>query len=158
MPDPYSILIVGVGNTFRSDDGAGLEVARRLRDRLPDGVEVVEGIGDGTDLLRLWDGRKKVYIVDALHADLSAGEIRRFDLPGERLPAEYASIQSTHSFNIADAVELADTLAALPDSLTIFGIQGAVFSTGTEMSEDVMKAVKQVVDAILIEIDEIDTV
>ena len=155
MSESNSILIIGAGNFYRSDDGAGLAVARRLREAVLPDVEVVEGIGDGTDLLRLWCGYDRVYIVDAIHAGVPAGEVRRYDLPEQTLPTELASNQSTHSFNIAEAIELADALASMPDILTIFGIQGKDFSTGTKLSGEVERAVELVVDTILREIGDV---
>ncbi len=45
------ILIAGVGNIFKGDDGFGVEVARRLaQSRLPDGVKVVDFGIRGIDL------------------------------------------------------------------------------------------------------------
>ena len=35
------MMVIGVGNEFRRDDGAGLAVVARLRDRVPPGVELV---------------------------------------------------------------------------------------------------------------------
>jgi len=37
-------VVVGVGNPYRGDDGAGLAVAERLRGRLPDGVDDERGV------------------------------------------------------------------------------------------------------------------
>jgi hydrogenase maturation protease len=35
------MMVIGVGNEFRRDDGAGLAVVARLHDRVPPGVEMV---------------------------------------------------------------------------------------------------------------------
>ena len=34
-------IVIGVGNAFRGDDAAGREVAKRVRERVPDELEVV---------------------------------------------------------------------------------------------------------------------
>ena len=44
------VVVVGVGNALRGDDGAGLAVARRLRERAPTagvGIRALEGRGSG---------------------------------------------------------------------------------------------------------------
>ena len=62
------ILVAGIGNVFRTDDGFGCEVVRRLAGRTwPDGVRVVDygirGLHLAYDLLEPWDA---LVIVDAL--------------------------------------------------------------------------------------------
>jgi hydrogenase maturation protease len=62
------ILVAGIGNVFRTDDGFGCEVAGRLAAHSwPDGVRVVDygirGLHLAYDLLEHWDA---VVMVDAL--------------------------------------------------------------------------------------------
>jgi len=48
MASPHSrFLIIGVGNEYRCDDGAGLIVARRLKQQTRDDVTVLEQSGEG---------------------------------------------------------------------------------------------------------------
>jgi len=60
------ILVAGVGNVFLSDDGFGVEVARRLAGRtLPAGVEVADvGIAGMHLAYRLLDGYRALILVD----------------------------------------------------------------------------------------------
>ena len=51
-----SIVVIGVGNEYRSDDGAGIAVARRLRMLFPTGVTVLEESGEGAALIEAWKG------------------------------------------------------------------------------------------------------
>ena len=62
------VLVAGIGNVFRSDDGFGPEVARRLSALAwPDGVQVVDygirGLHLAYDLLVHWD---VLFLIDAL--------------------------------------------------------------------------------------------
>ena len=50
-------VVVGVGNSFRRDDSAGLYVAERLQDPVPDGVEVLTLEGEPTTLLDVFAQR-----------------------------------------------------------------------------------------------------
>jgi len=46
-----SILLIGVGNEFRTDDGLGILTAREIRRRGYPGVQVMEANVEGTSLL-----------------------------------------------------------------------------------------------------------
>jgi hydrogenase maturation protease len=66
-----NVLVLGIGNSLRSDDGVGVSVIEALRkENLKDTTEVREGIS-GLDILSAMIGFDKVIIVDAI---LSGGE------------------------------------------------------------------------------------
>ena len=141
------ILIIGIGNAYRSDDGAGLTAAAELtRLRLP-GADILKASGDGTSLIEAWQGRKHVVLVDATSAGATPGTIHRIETSTEPLPANF-SHHSTHSVNLAEAVELARVLNRLPERLTVLGIEGEDFRSGTELSPAVRSAVDKVVQLI----------
>jgi hypothetical protein len=50
------MVVIGVGNEYRRDDGAGLAVVARLRDRVPPGVEIVLTDGEPIRLIEAWTG------------------------------------------------------------------------------------------------------
>jgi hydrogenase maturation protease len=52
---------------------------------------------------------------------------------------------STHAFGVAEAIELARVLHQLPPVLVIYGVEGATFELGADLSEQVAAAVPQVV-------------
>jgi len=47
MSDSARIVVIGVGNDFRRDDGAGRIVARKVKDTAGKDVRVIEASGDG---------------------------------------------------------------------------------------------------------------
>jgi hydrogenase maturation protease len=72
------VLIAGVGNVLRGDDGFGPEVARRLAARggLPAGVEVVDvGIRGVHLAYQLLDGWAGLLLIDAVHRDRAPGTL-----------------------------------------------------------------------------------
>jgi hydrogenase maturation protease len=71
------VLVAGVGNIFRSDDGFGCEVARRLTARpLPDHVTVTDyGIRGMHLAYELLDGYDALVIVDALPGRGEPGDV-----------------------------------------------------------------------------------
>jgi hydrogenase maturation protease len=64
----------------------------------------------------------------------------------ERYPETSAfSRSSTHSFGVAEAVELARALGRPPARVVVFGIEGRDFTPGEGLSPDVGAAVDEVV-------------
>src|SRR5271167_2112504 len=123
----HNSILIGVGNPFRSDDGAGRLVLQRLRGEIPCGIKVLEETGDGAELLEGWKGADCVFLVDAVQSGAPPGTIHRLDARVERLPTWF-SRSSTHSFGVAEAIELARTMGELPEQLVVYGIEGLNFS------------------------------
>lgn len=138
-----AVLVVGAGNAYRRDDGAGLAVARRLQ-RLPANVRVVIQDGDFASLLDQWDGADVVIMIDATRSGAAPGTIRRYDAHHGPLPAVFSRF-STHALGIGDAIELARIMCGLPAQLVVFGIEGHDFTVGEGLSPAVHDAVDQVV-------------
>ncbi len=137
------MLLIGIGNAFRRDDGAGLAVAERVAALAPPGVEVVAHHGEGAELMELWRGREAVIVVDAVSSGQPAGTIRRFDAEREALPAELFCF-SSHAFGVAQAVEMARALGGLPGRLRVIGIEGEDFGHGQGLGPAVAAAVAAV--------------
>ena len=138
------IVIIGVGNEYRSDDGAGIAVARRLRTLFPTGVTILEESGAGAALIEAWQGATWVMLVDAVRSGASPGTIHRLAARAAPQPMGFFHY-STHAFSVTEAVELARSLDQLPAHLVVYGIEGANFAAGVELSPEVERAVEAVV-------------
>lgn len=130
------IRIIGVGNTFRSDDGAGIAVARSIRERITAGVAVIEESGEGTALLEAWKGARAVLLVDAVQSGAPPGTIHRFDASAGQIPTRFFHY-STHAFSVAEAIQLARALSQLPPRLIVYAIEGGNFGAGEGLSAEV---------------------
>jgi hydrogenase maturation protease len=138
-------LVIGVGNEWRRDDAAGLAVARRLRERLPETVSVVEHEGEPVDLVEALSGAREAVVIDAVRSGSAPGTVHRLDARRERLPAELFR-GSTHAFGLAEAIELTRALERLPGRLLVYGIEGDSFAAGQGLSQPVELAVGQLVE------------
>jgi hydrogenase maturation protease len=141
------VRVVGVGNELLGDDAAGLLAARRVAERAPAGVAVTEATGEGTALLDLWTGAKAVFIIDAVRSRAPAGTVRRFDAAEGPLPSRLFHY-STHTVNVADAIELARTIGALPSCVVVYGIEGARFEPGDALTPEVERAIDDVAERV----------
>lgn len=149
---PRVLALIGIGNRFRRDDGAGLEVARRLRLAHPPGVRVLEQEGDPAGLIESWGEASEALVVDAVSSGAEPGTVHRFEAGDGPLPAEVFRA-STHAMGIADAVELARELDRLPGRLVVYGIEGDSFEAGEGLTSAVSEAVATLVMQIYRELE-----
>lgn len=142
------ILVIGVGNEFRGDDAVGLLAARRLAGMALPGVTIMEQSGEGADLMAAWEGADTVYLIDAAQSGAEPGTIHRFDAHEKPLPTAFFSF-SSHAFGVAEAIEMSRILGGLPNRVVVYGIEGASFEPGKELSPAVEQAMGTVIQRLL---------
>ena len=120
------MIVIGVGNPWRRDDGAGLAVARAAG-----GVCT----NDPVRLLDLWAGARHAVVIDACASGSPPGTIHRGVAGLAAHPA------STHGFGVADAIELASLLGSLPERVDVYAIEGADFGHGDGLTPAVAASV-----------------
>ncbi|MFB8248948.1 hydrogenase maturation protease [Streptomyces sp. NPDC055952] len=146
------IVVIGVGNEFRRDDGAGRAVAALLAERattgaLPPGTVVSVCDGDPARLIGLWEGAGLAVVVDAAYAQpATPGRIHRISLGDER-PGR-AATTSSHGLGLGEAVDMARALGRLPGRLVVYAVEGSDSSLGTGLTPAVADAVDILADAI----------
>ena len=145
------ILIAGVGNVLRGDDGFGVEVAQALSrsSYLPEGVTVFEGGIAGIPLVQeLMDGYDALIVADAVERGGAPGTIYVIE-PDIEDPATldpsalHASLADAHYTEPSKVLVLAKALRILPPKVYIVGCQPAGYDElGAELSEEVRGAVQ----------------
>lgn len=137
-------ILIGIGNDFRSDDGVGLHIARRLRESGISGITILENTRDAMDLLEQWKGYRTAVLFDAVSSGKDPGTVHRFEIPPQEVPRS-TFLCSTHAWNLADTIELARSLQQVPEKIVIFGIEGKIFEMGRELSREVQSAAEKIV-------------
>ncbi len=144
-------MVIGVGNRYRRDDGAGPEVAERIAAlRLPVLVRIVER--EATSLLDAWQQAASVIVVDASRSGAVPGSIRRLDALAGGVPPLPAG-PSTHGLGVGEAVELGRVLGRLPARLIVYAVEGRDFGMGVGLSPAVHAAIDEVVARIRSDIE-----
>ena len=149
---PTRIAILGVGNQFRSDDGAGVLIARALskRDCARDAehllvIEAGHAPENTTGKLRRF-APDLVLIIDAANMGEEPGTVQW--VPADDIDGMSAS---THSLPLSI---LAHYLTLdLNCTVTLLGIQPVSNDVGEQVSPEVLQAVHKVVDQIVEELD-----
>ncbi len=148
------VLVLGLGNPLRGDDGVGARVVAELERRgLPEGVKALDGGIGGLDLLQIVEGWERVVIVDAAEVGGETGEIApgqfvRFS-PDQAHLSEAAEHFSPHHAGLAEVLALARALERRLPRIVVFGVQPKQVGWGQGLSPDVENALPPLVDAVL---------
>lgn len=143
------LLVIGIGNDFRRDDGVGLAAAQRIAERNLPGVRVVSGISEPATLLEAWNGATRAVVVDAsTGANSAPGRIRRWT----RSDLQTSAVVSSHELGLAETCALGEALARMPDELVVFTVDVAETNHGIGLTPAVEAALPQLVDLIVEEL------
>ncbi len=113
------ILVAGVGNVLRGDDGFGPAVTELLGG-LSDGAEVIEtGTGGIALLQELMVGCSGLILIDAVDRDEVPGTVFYIEPEVER--GEH--VPDIHLANPARVLSMAKTMGVLPERVVIIGCQ-----------------------------------
>ncbi len=114
------VLVAGVGNVLRGDDGFGPAVAELLTDVLPEGAEVIEtGTGGIALLQELMVGCSGLIIIDAVERGAPPGTVFLIE-PEVELGVH---VPDVHLANPARVLSMAKTMKILPERVVIIGCQ-----------------------------------
>ena len=138
------MVVAGVGNVLRGDDGFGVEVVRALsRSGPPPEVTVLDvGIGGIHLVQELFDEVDVLVVVDAVELGRSPGTIAIIR-PAIREPAGPDDLADIHYANPERALMLASALGVLPAETWLVGCQPLdAQRVGEGLSEDIARAVE----------------
>ncbi len=147
------ILIAGIGDLLRCDDGFGPRVINKLENMsLPNNVVVKDYGTSGLDLIFDLGNYDEVIFVDAIDFEGRAGEIKIIE-PKPRKITEKEIVGvinfSLHEIDLEKIIELALSLNILPKRTIIIGCKPKDLSFGLKLSEEVEKAIDRTIEIIL---------
>ena len=141
-------VVIGIGNEFRRDDGAGPTVVARLRGQLPDDVCLLVSDGEPARLIEAWAGAPVAVIVDAVRAEPAVpGRVHRLVL--HRAGAATAPPTSSHGLGLDCAIGLAQALDRMPGMLILHAVEAADIGQGTGLTPAVAAAIDTLAAAVL---------
>jgi hydrogenase maturation protease len=134
-------LILGVGNTVRGDDGAGIHTVRGLDPScLPDGCVIDELGTAGLELLDVVAGFDRLILVDAIDCGAEPGTVLEFAQEDLASVAPLHCV-STHDVGVLHALDLASRLGlASPMAVRIVAIQVADATVFSERCTESVEA------------------
>jgi hydrogenase maturation protease len=148
-----NILIIGIGQSLRGDDGAGLAAVLRWQQQFPTQaanpdlqVELVEL--PGLALLDLIEGSARVLLVDAVRSGANPGMLTL--IHDTDLVNFGSGSGSAHGWGVAETLALGRRLhpEKLPVRLDILAIEASGINLGQHLSPPVMAVLDQAAEMI----------
>src|SRR5512140_2337510 len=147
------VLVLGIGQTMRGDDAAGVEAVRRWQAHYaataarPD-VNVQFDELPGLSLLDILDGADAAVLVDAVQSGSAPGTIHR--LKSEDLACFEDGSKSAHGWGVAETLRLGQQLdpSRAGFRVSLIGIEAQQMDLGRPLSPSVEQALRAAVDAI----------
>ena len=142
-PEPVAqrcALVIGYGNTLRSDDGAGPFVARALEARVPAGTRVLDAHQLTPEMAIAISGATRVVFVDAVDATRGSAPLESAPRVS-RLEAEPgADPLNPHASDPGSLLWLAQTLFGGAPEAWLVAIPGEEFGFGEALSPGAARA------------------
>jgi len=137
-------VILGIGNSLRSDEGVGVHAVRALEARggLP-GADLVDGGTNAYEALASYDGIGRLIVVDAVDAKSEPGALFRFE---ERDLAPMQEPVSLHQMGLLDALAPLRAAGVEIGEVVVIGVQPAVTGWGLDLSEAVADRLDTIVE------------
>lgn len=136
-----STLVLGVGNTLLSDEGAGVHALMYLRDRYPatPGVEYLDGGTLSFTLADHLESADNLVVLDATDLGLPPGGVRC--LVDDEMDEYLGSCKrSAHEVGLLDLLDICRLRESLPRHRALIGIQPATLDWGESVSPPVQRA------------------
>jgi len=152
------ILVAGVGNLLRCDDGLGPHVVKELtRIKLPSNVDVMDLGTSGMDILHYSRNYDKVIFIDAVKLGMATGTVYRInprdvDVVDEDL--REIVYMSMHEINLEKTIAIGRRLSSMPKDIVIIGCEPEdTTRMRIELTEKVGSAVPKIIELVLREVE-----
>ncbi|MGL4395640.1 MAG: hydrogenase maturation protease [Hyphomicrobium sp.] len=146
------IAVIGCGNANRSDDAAGLDVIRMLRQSAVlsarSDVKLFDAGTDGMAVMFAARGCKTLMIIDCCATGAAPGAT--FEVPGHELESQHQPFLNLHDFRWDHAIHAGRQIyrEAFPTDVTAFLIEGQSLALGIGLSAPVAAAAERTARAI----------
>jgi hydrogenase maturation protease len=141
-------LVLGMGNPILTDDGVGIKIVQRLKERRPD-LEIIETSEAGIALLDFIVGYERLIIVDSIKTgEGKPGELYKLEL-GALKPTSH--LTSLHGVDLATAFELGRRLGyQMPRRVSLYAVEIEDNTTfGEECTGGVGERISLIVEQII---------
>jgi hydrogenase maturation protease len=139
------VVVLGVGNTLRADEGIGVRVVEALeRDYvLPGDVTAIDAGTSSMEMLEDLSHLDFLLVVDAIAAGKPPGTLVR--LAGDEVPVFFRRNLSPHGIGLSDVLAALEFMGAEPRETVIIGVQPVSLELSTELTPTVAERLPELV-------------
>ncbi len=144
-----NIIVLGLGNILRGDEGVGVHALGALRDgyRFPRNVMLVDGGTVGLRLLELVGRADQLLVLDAVAAGAEPGSLFRF--PSDQLQSAALSVPP-HETGLPEILAFLEAIEGGRPETVIIGVQPeSVSAWNLDLSVAVGAVLPQLIDLVL---------
>ena len=145
-----TVLILGIGNTLLSDEGVGVHLVERMRERVGElsGVEYLDGGTLSFTLAEPIARADGLIVVDAARMDTPPGTLKVFH--GEAMDRYLSGNRvSVHEVSLSDLLDIARLSETLPRRRCLIGIEPESLEWGERPSESLASVIDLGIEEIL---------
>jgi hydrogenase maturation protease len=137
-------LVLGIGNTLLSDEGAGVHVVHQLQAQgLGDQVTLLDGGTLSFTLAQPIESCDQLIVVDASELKAEAGTVQIFENDSMDRFITTGNKKSVHEVGLVDVMSIAMLAGRLPVRRALVGIQPQSLDWGDGPTEPVQRAIPQ---------------
>lgn len=147
------IVLLGVGQSFRGDDGIGILAVEHWQEAYPETAELLDLRVEtlelpGLALLDALAGAEKAILVDAVQSENPVGTLHW--LTEKELLSFSPDSQSAHGWGVAETLKLGRQLGRedMPDVIMVLGVEAEQFEIGAGLSESIRKRLPKILKVI----------
>lgn len=139
--------MLGLGNILLKDDGIGVHILNRLREkRMPKGIDLVDGGTAGMDAVYGMGRIDNLIIVDAVRCGKRPGTLYR--LRAEYFASAPCEALSLHQIGVYETLSIMKRQGTLPPNVVILGIEPKDITWGLSLSDSLQKKLDSLVASV----------
>ena len=131
------ILIVGLGNYTRGDDGAGIHFIRELKKEIQNNKFLIEVGTIPLNFLKEISQAEKVVAIDAIRGGEKPGTIYKLGLND----LSETTVVDSHGISFYDVIHMGRSMTGYPKEITVYGIEPQNIDFNIKISSPVKKAI-----------------
>ena len=145
------IAVIGIGQSMRGDDAAGIEAVRQWSEKYPETavrpeIQIEADELPGLGLLDTLHEVDAAVLVDAVQSAAKPGTIYRLD--EDELAAFISDSKSAHGWGVAETIRMGRQLDEVNSAIRIIGIEIEQVEIGTGLSKSVRDAMPAICEII----------
>ncbi len=141
--------IIGLGNTLRQDDGVGILLLQKLKQKkslIPEHIDMIEAGIPGINLIHIIEPYDQIILIDAVNFNQKPGYSFFFKPENVTSQKNNKNPVSIHENDVLKIIEIYKKINPEKKQFYIFGVQPKNTGYGENLSEDIKKNFEKILN------------